>query len=101
MEWMAWTTPVAIFFATIVVLILVMTVWQIVHPSMPRKGWLPIKTTRGDRLFLGLLASAFACLAMIGVDELWLGRLLLDTSSFGVVALPLSAGLIALFIGVG
>jgi predicted small integral membrane protein len=101
MEWMAWTTPVAIFFSTIAVLILAMTVWQVVSPSTARKGWLPIKTTRGDRFFLGLLSSAFACLAIIGIDELWLGRLIFNSDHFGAVALPLSAGLIVLFIGVG
>ncbi len=31
---------------------------QIAHASM-RKGFLPIATTRGDRLFIGLLSAAY------------------------------------------
>jgi hypothetical protein len=32
-----------------------MTVWEIKSPTTLRKGFLPIATTRGDRLFIGLL----------------------------------------------
>ena len=59
-EWMAWTMPVAVFFISIVLMLLTMTVWEIKSPTVLRKGFLPIETTRGDRLFIGLL-SLFDC----------------------------------------
>ena len=69
MAWMAWTAHTAIFFGAIGVLIAVMVVWGAVSPSAPRKGVLPMATTRGDRVFLGLLGSAFIHLAWIGLTE--------------------------------
>ena len=68
-EWMAWTLPVAVFFSSIVLLLAVMTVWEIRSPTLMRKGWLPIATTRGDRLFIGLLVAAYANLAFVAVSE--------------------------------
>ena len=66
-EWMAWTTPVAVFFTCIVLLLFTMTVWEIKSPTTLRKGFLPIETTRGDRLFITLLGSAFINLAWLFV----------------------------------
>jgi predicted small integral membrane protein len=73
MGWMVWTVPTAIFFATIAVILISMTVWQAVAPNPERRGFLPIATTPGDRLFLGLLTSAYIHLAWIGLTEasLW------------------------------
>lgn len=67
MGWMAWTAPTALFFAAIGVLIAVYTAWGIRAPSLPRRGVLPMETTRGDRLFMGLLGSAFLNLAWAGL----------------------------------
>ncbi|HZH26096.1 MAG TPA: DUF2160 domain-containing protein [Azospirillaceae bacterium] len=69
-EWMAWTTPTAVFFASIALILAAMTAWQLVHPTAERRGLLPIATTRGDRLFVGLLGSAYLTLAWIGLTEL-------------------------------
>ena len=69
MEWMAWTLPTAVFFAAIALVLAIYTVWGILAPSYPRKGFLPMPTTRGDRLFVGLLASAYVNLAWAGVTE--------------------------------
>lgn len=70
LEWMAWTLPTAIFFVTIALILTGMTVWQVVSPSIERRGFLPMATTRGDRLFIGLLGSAFIHLAWIGLTGL-------------------------------
>jgi predicted small integral membrane protein len=70
LSWMAWTMPSALFFIGIVSLLLVMTVWEIRKPCVERKGWLPISTTRGDRLFIGLLSSAFVHLLFLGLTDL-------------------------------
>lgn len=66
-SWMVWTTPVAIFFAAIGVLLAGMTVWEVVSPSVLRKGFLPMVTSRGDRLFIGLNAAAWINLIWIGL----------------------------------
>ncbi len=70
LEWMAWTLPTAIFFATISVLLVAMTIWQARAPSVERYGLLPIATTPGDRFFLGLLGSAYIHLAWLGLTDL-------------------------------
>lgn len=70
LEWMAWTTPTAVFFIAIACILAVMTVWQVKSPSVERKGFLPIATTPGDRLFIGLLGSAYIHLAWIGLTSL-------------------------------
>ena len=67
LEWMAWTAPTAIFFAAIFLILCAMTVWQTVSPGVARKGFLPMPTTRGDRLFLGLLGSAYIHLAWLAL----------------------------------
>ena len=69
LNWMAWTQPTALFFAGIVCILVAMTVWEIKRPCIERKGWLPIATTRGDRLFIGLLSSAFIHLIAVGTLE--------------------------------
>lgn len=70
LNWMAWTLPTAIFFVTIAIILTGMTVWQIVAPSPERRGLLPIATTPGDRLFVGLLGSGYIHLAWIGLTDL-------------------------------
>ena len=74
MSWMVWTVPTAIFFATIAALLACMTVWQVVSPTVERKGFLPVATTRGDRFFIGLLTSAYIHLGVIGFTaiSIWL-----------------------------
>jgi predicted small integral membrane protein len=68
-EWMAWTVPVAIFFVCIVAMLAGMTVWELKSPTVLRKGFLPIATTRGDRLFIGLLFAAYLNLLFLGFGE--------------------------------
>jgi predicted small integral membrane protein len=68
-DWMAWTAPVAGFFTCIALMLVVMTVWEIRSPTLERKGFLPLRTTRGDRLFIGLLCAAYVNLAFVGASE--------------------------------
>lgn len=67
-DWMVWTTPVAVFFSSIALMLIGMTAWELKSPTMLRKGFLPIATTRGDRLFIGLLAAAYINLAFVGLN---------------------------------
>ncbi len=74
LAWMAWTGPTAIFFITIVCLLLGMCIWEAFSPGGgPRIGILRFETTRGDRLFLSLLGSGFIHLAWLGLvgPDLW------------------------------
>lgn len=75
-DWMAWTTPVAVFFGCIALMLVSMTVWELKSPTSLRRGFLPLETTRGDRLFIGLLAAAYVNLAFVGVSGklmVWMG----------------------------
>ena len=85
--WMAWTFPTALFFTTIVLLISLMAVWEYASPGgNPRTGILRFETTRGDRLFLSLLGSAFIHLAWLGLvgPSLWWALALSVVYAIGV-----------------
>ncbi|NCP54737.1 MAG: DUF2160 domain-containing protein [Rhodoferax sp.] len=69
---MAWTTPVAVFFSCIALMLCGMTLWEVKSPTTLRRGFLPMATTRGDRLFIGLLSAAYINLAFVGLS----GRLM-------------------------
>lgn len=63
---MAWTMPTAIFFSVIATMILAMLIWEWLSPGgAPRTNILGLYTTRGDRLFITLLVSAFLAMAWL------------------------------------
>lgn len=67
LSWMAWTWQTAAFFGVIALLLIGMVLWEWRVPGgAPRRGILALETTRGDRLFISLLASAFIHLAWLG-----------------------------------
>lgn len=59
LEWMAWTPPTATFFSVIAALLVFMTVLESLRPTVARRGFLPITTTRGERLFIALLTTGW------------------------------------------
>jgi predicted small integral membrane protein len=68
LSWMAWTGPTAGFFVFILFCFVGMAVWEHYSPGgSPRRGILGLDTTRGDRLFISLLGSAFIFLGWLGV----------------------------------
>ena len=71
LSWMAWTTPTAIFFLIIFLLLFTLTIWELRYPYRIRSGRLfqSYSITRGDRLFLILLSSAFLHLAWLGLTD--------------------------------
>ena len=74
LSWMAWTWTTALFFVIIFALLVAMGIWEALRPGgAPRIGLLRFETTRGDRLFLSLLGSAFINLAWLGLvgPTLW------------------------------
>jgi predicted small integral membrane protein len=75
LEWMAWTQVTAIFFLTIALILIAMTLAELRVPTVERQGFLPMPTTRGDRLFLSLLLAAFINLGFVAftdVHTLWI-----------------------------
>jgi len=67
LSWMAWTWPTASFFLFILTCLVSMSIWEHFSPGgSPRRGILGLDTTRGDRLFITLLGSAFIFLAWLG-----------------------------------
>lgn len=86
-SWMAWTLPTALFFSAIAFLIAAMGVWEYFSPGGgPRHGILRFETTRGDRLFISLLGSAFIHLGWLGLTEfsLWWALALSIVYAIGV-----------------
>ena len=65
--WMYWTYPSIIFFGGIFLTILCLGIWYHRSPSVLRKGFLPIETTRGDRLFIGIISSIFIYLIWMAI----------------------------------
>jgi predicted small integral membrane protein len=95
-NWMAWTTPVAVFFTCIVLMLVCMTVWEIKQPSSLRKGFLPMATTRGDRLFIGLLTAAYINLAFVGLAKTFADGLALEQEPSVWISLVISLAVLAL-----
>ena len=77
--WMAWTWQTATFFIFIALCLTAMVIWEKKSPGgNPRKGILGLDTTRGDRLFISLLGSAFIhlfWLALVG-SVLWIATII-------------------------
>jgi predicted small integral membrane protein len=66
LSWMAWTWETAAFFGFIALALMTMTAWELARPGgAPRHGVLGLDTTRGDRLFISLLGSAYIHLAWL------------------------------------
>ncbi len=74
LSWMAWTWQTALFFCFIAACLIAMMVWEWRVPGGgPRRGILTLNTTRGDRLFISLLGSAFINLTWLAAfgPPLW------------------------------
>jgi predicted small integral membrane protein len=95
-DWMVWTTPVAVFFICIALMLVGMTVWEFKSPTTLRRGWLPMATTRGDRLFIGLLSAAYLNLVFIGLAGKFQELFRLEAEPSIWISFVLSMGLLAL-----
>ena len=69
MDWMAWTPATAIFFAAIAVALFLLTVLELLRPTVRVQGFLPMATTRGDRFFISLLSAAFIHLGWLALFD--------------------------------
>ncbi|MEF7617081.1 DUF2160 domain-containing protein [Aquincola sp. MAHUQ-54] len=100
-DWMVWTTPVAVFFTCIVLMLAGMTVWELKSPTVLRKGWLPMATTRGDRLFIGLLTAAYINLAFVGLGARMAEWFSLEQEPSVWISLALSMAVLAVIMKKG
>jgi len=85
--WMAWTWPTAALILFIFSSIALMGFLEWRSPGgNPRHGILGLNTTRGDRLFITLLGSAFIFLGWLGLvgTPLW-GGLVISLAWGGLV----------------
>jgi len=74
LNWMAWTLPTALVFTGIFMAMGALILIELKYPGgQERKGILGLTTTRGDRLFISLLGSAYIFLAWLGLfgTPLW------------------------------
>ena len=62
--WMQWNIPSAIFFIALFLTLFGMAIWDGRRPSIRRKGFLPIDTTRGERFFISIITA-------MGIFILW------------------------------
>lgn len=85
LEWMAWTTPTALFFATVALLLGCMTILELVRPTVPRSGFLWIETTRGDRIFISLLTAGW-------INLIWMA--FTDASQWFALAISLAVSIL-------
>ncbi len=79
LSWMAWTWQTGAFFGVIALLLIGMSVWEWWRPGGdPRHGILGLDTTRGDRLFISLLGSAYIHLAWLALatGPLWIATII-------------------------
>ena len=86
----------AVFFICIGLMLAGMTVWELRSPTVLRKGFLPIATTRGDRLFIGLLAAAYVNLAFVAVSEKMIAWFSLEEEPSIWLGFAISMALLAL-----
>jgi len=100
-SWMVWTTPVAVFFTCVVLMLIGMTVWELKSPTTLRKGFLPIETTRGDRLFIGLLTAGYVNLAFVGLAGKLAQWLSLDKEPSVWIGFVISMAVLALIMKKG
>lgn len=83
LDWMHWTWQSATGFGLLFCMLAGLAILDKRVPSYPRKGFLPMETTRGDRVFIGIvlmLTTVFASL-----------RVLPESSLLGALSVALAA----------
>ena len=86
LEWMVWTSGTVVFAISVFVGLLAITALAIAFPSAPRKGFLPIRTARGDRIYISLLATGLVMVLWIIMTD---RPLLIGLAVAIVVAIPI------------
>jgi predicted small integral membrane protein len=64
---MAWTPGTVVFVIGVFAALVGLAIGAAVWPSAPRKGFLPIPTARGDRVYVGLLGVGLILIALMAL----------------------------------
>jgi predicted small integral membrane protein len=67
LEWMAWTTGTVVFVAAVFAGLAGLAVGARAWPSTPRKGFLPVPTARGDRVYIGALGVGLILVCLMAL----------------------------------
>jgi predicted small integral membrane protein len=73
LEWMAWTPGTFVFVVVVLASLVALTVLAVLRPSTERRGFLPMPTARGDRIYVGLLGIGLILVGLIALTDLPLG----------------------------
>lgn len=73
LEWMAWTSATFVFVLVVLGSLVALTVLAVLRPSTERRGFLPMPTARGDRIYVGLLGTGLIFIALLAFTSLPLG----------------------------
>lgn len=86
LDWMVWTSGTVVFAIAVLAGLVTITTLAIAFPSAPRKGFLPISTARGDRIYISLLATGIVMVLWIVMTD---RPLLIGLAVAVVVAIPI------------
>ena len=71
LEWMAWTSATLVFVVLVFGALAGLAVLAAVRPQRrPRRGFLPLETTLGDRIYVGLLGVGLIFICLIALTSL-------------------------------
>ena len=57
-DWIMWTTPVAITFIAVALMVTGLTIWGHYRPPIRRKGFLGFVTDRSERVYIAIITFA-------------------------------------------
>ena len=79
-QWMYWTWPSLVLFIVLIITIIGLSLWDTFSPDIKRKGFLPIATSRGDRVFIAIISTIGLYLVWLGVagNSLFIGAVILS-----------------------
>lgn len=86
LDWMVWTSGTVVFAIAVFAGLLTITALAIAFPSSPRKGFLPIRTARGDRIYISLLSTGLVMVLWIIMTD---RPLMVGLAVAVVVAIPI------------
>jgi predicted small integral membrane protein len=89
-RWMQWTLPSLIFFGGIFLVIAIVGIAENYIPIVARKGFLPIPTTPGDRVFISIMY-------IIGLFLIWLAIFNANLLFIPIILIIVGVILIALY----
>lgn len=70
LDWMVWTSATVVFALAVLAGLIAVTVLAMVVPSTPRKGFLPMPTARGDRIYISLLGTGLVMVLFVVLTDL-------------------------------